>query len=367
MGYPPTPRLGVALLALWLAACGPATESKPPAGAGNAPPPPEVNVLTVAVGEVELTTDLPGRVQAVRSALVRARVEGVVQRVQFQEGSLVQQGAALFELDARTVTAAAEAARADLQAANQVLTRTQALLEARAVSTQEFEAAQARQKQASAALARAELDLENARVVAPISGRIGRALVTEGTLVGRGESTPLAAIDQLDPVYVNFTQPSRELQDLQRAMARGQLSGEVSTTAQLLLDDGSIYPLPGRVKLREQTVDPNTGAVFYRAEFPNPKQVLMPGSFVRVRIPQARMAQAVTVPQRAVMMNSAGPYVLVVGEEDKVAPVPIQTGAMSGDRWVVQSGLKPGMRVIVDGLQKARPGSVVRVAQAPAK
>ena len=218
-----------------------------------------------------------------------------------------------------------------------------------------------------ATLAKAELDLENAMVKAPISGRIGHALVTEGALVGRGESTPLVSIDQLDPILVNFSQTESEWQSLRRSMAKGDVKANAKWKVELLTGDGRVYPLSGQLRVAEKTVDPNTGAVFMRAEFPNPKGELMPGSYVRVRLAQASLPVAITVPQRAVLMNAQGPYVLTIVDEDKVAPVPIQTGAMSGDQWVVTAGLKPGMRVIVDGLQKARPGQVVKPVDLVAK
>ena len=363
-------RLSLAsVLFLGLTACGPDTAPKTnPAGpAGAMPPPPEVVVMSVAQRPVDLTTDLPGRLQSVRSALVRARVEGVLQKMHFTEGTEVRAGTSLFEIEPKTYRANLESARADAAAAKQVWQRNQALLQAQAVSQQDYEASLARHQQAQATLAKAELDLDNAMVKAPIDGRIGRSLVTEGTLVGRGESTPLVSIDQLDPIWVNFSQTESEWQSLRRALEKGDLKANAAWRVELVLDDGRIYPLPGRLRVAEKTVDPNTGSVFMRAEFPNPKVQLMPGSFVRVRLSQASMASAITVPQRAVMMNAQGPYVLMITEGDKVAPLPIQTGAMSGADWVVTSGLKPGMKIIVDGLQKAKPGSVVKPVEASVK
>lgn len=323
--------------------------------------------MTVATAPLDLTTELTGRLQSVRSAQVRARVEGVVQKILFIEGSDVKAGSPLFVIDPRTYQAAVEAARAEAAAAQQSLTRHQSLLEVKAVSQQDFDAAQARQKQARAALAKAELDMENASVASPINGRIGHALVTEGALVGRGDSTPLALIEQLDPIYVNIAQSESEQFALRQAIQRGEVSPTKQLRVDLLQADGSVYPHAGTLTLAEKSVDPNTGTVFLRAEVPNPKHELLPGSFVRVRLSQARMASAIAVPQRAVQMNTAGPYVMVVGEGDKVTPVSIQTGAMSGDQWVVKSGLQPGMRIVVDGLQKARPGSQVKPITAAAK
>ena len=342
-----------------LVACGPSTDGKPPAGAGG-PPPAEVNVMVVAAGPVDLTTDLSGRLQAVRTAQVRARVEGVVDKILFKEGADIKAGTPLFQIDPRAYRATAEAARADAVAAEQTLQRYQALLEARGVSQQEFEAAQARAKQAKATLAKASIDFENAMVAAPISGRVGHALVTEGALVGRGDVTPLVNIDQMDPIYVNFSQSENELFNLRQAIKQGKVQAGDSLKVQLLLPDGSVYGQPGKLLLSEQTVDVNTGNVFLRAEFANPQRDLLPGSFVRVRISQARMDQAIAVPQRAVQMNSNGAYVLAVNDENKVAPVPIQIGPMSGDKWVVTGGLAEGTRIVVDGVQKAKPGSTVK-------
>jgi membrane fusion protein, multidrug efflux system len=342
-----------------LVACGPSPDSKPPAGAGG-PPPAEVNVLAVSTAPVDLTIDLPGRLQAVRTAQVRARVEGVVDKILFKEGIDIKAGSPLFQIDPRAYRAAADAARADAQAAEQLMQRSQALLEVRGVSQQEYEAAVTRAKQAKATLAKASIDYENAMVTAPISGRVGHALVTEGALVGRGDATPLVNIDQMDPIYVNFSQSENELFNLRQSIKQGKAKTGESLKVELLLADGSVYSQTGKLLVSEQTVDVNTGNVFLRAEFANPQRELLPGSFVRVRISQARMDQAIAVPQRAVQMNSDGAYVLSVTSENKVAPMPIQLGPMSGDKWVVTGGLAEGTRIIVDGVQKARPGSTVK-------
>lgn len=350
--------------AIGLAACSPSPDSKPPAAGG--PPPAEVVVQTVSPGAANITQDLPGRLQAVRSAQVRARVEGVVEKRLFVEGSEVKAGTALFQIDPRAYRAAADAARADVQAARLIVERYQSLLPMKAVSQQDYDAAVARLKQAEAALARASIDLENAFVSAPIDGRIGRALVTEGALVGRGESTPLATIEQLDPIHVNFTQSENDLFALRQSLKRGQIATADSAKVELLLPDGSVYPQAGKLMFSDQAVDPNTGAVLLRAEFPNPKRELLPGSFVRIRFPQARIDKALRVPQRAVQMNASGPFVLLVNDDNKVVPQPIVTGAMSGDQWIVNQGLQEGMRVIVDGLQKAKPGATVKPVDAQA-
>jgi membrane fusion protein, multidrug efflux system len=352
-----------ALLSLiLLAACGPSGQPPvaAPGGPGAAMPPAEVEVVTVSSGTATLTQDLPGRLQAWRTAQARARVEGVVEKRLFVEGSDVKAGMTLFQIDPRTYQAARDAAAADVEAARLVVERYQPLLEIKAVSRQEVDTAQAKLKQAQAALMRADLDLDNTRVPAAISGRIGRALVTEGALVGRGEATHLATIEQIDPIYANFTQPGAELLRLQASVKSGQLRRAESAKVELLLEDGSTYPLPGRILFSDLAVDPGTGAVSLRAEFPNPKRELLPGMFVRVRFPSAVAEGAIRLPQRAVQGGPQGQSVMIVTAEGKAAPQPIKTGGMAGGDFIITEGLKGGEQVIVNGLQKARPGSPVK-------
>lgn len=342
-----------------LAACG-QSQAPGPAGGAGAPPPPEVDVITVSAGETTVTRELPGRLEAVRSAQVRARVEGIVEKRLFSEGSEVAAGTSLFRLDARTYQANAASAQADLQVAKQTVERYRPLLEMKAVSRQEFDLAEAKQKQAEAALAKARLDLENAMVPAPISGRIGRAMVTEGALVGRGDATLMATIEQLDPIYANFTQSNADVLRLQQAVKAGRVKRADGAKVELLLEDGSIYAQPGKLTFSDMTVDPNTGSVQLRALFPNPKRELLPGTFVRVRFPEAVMDSALKVPQRAVMMSTLGQSVMVVGADGKVVPTSVKLGGMSGSDWIVTEGLKGGEQVIVNGLQKVRPGATVK-------
>jgi membrane fusion protein, multidrug efflux system len=345
-----------------LAACG---QSQAPGaaggGPGGAPPPPEVEVITVSPGQTTVTRELPGRLEAVRSAQVRARVEGIVEKRLFAEGSDVAAGASLFQLDARTYQANAASAQADLQVAKQTVERYRPLLEMKAVSQQEFDLAEAKQKQAEAALAKAKLDLENATVPAPISGRIGRAMVTEGALVGRGDATLMATIEQLDPIYANFTQSNADVLRLQQAVKAGRLKRTDGAKVELLLEDGSTYGYPGKLAFSDLAVDPNTGSIQLRASFPNPKRELLPGTFVRVRFPEAVMDSALKVPQRAVMMSPQGQAVMVVSADGKVVSTPVKLGGMTGADWIVSDGLKGGEHVIVNGLQKARPGATVTV------
>ncbi len=348
---------------LLLAACGPDGKGAPPPGAGGpgpTMPPPEVEVIQVARGPVALTAELPGRVAAVRTAQVRARVEGIVEKRLFTEGSEVRAGQPLFRLDDRTYRTAALAAEADVELKKLNLARLESLLPERAVSQQEVDGARAALKQAEAQLARARLDLENTTVPAPIAGHIGRALVTEGALVGRNEATLLAVIEQLDPVQVLFTQPGADVLRLRQAIATGQLKPADGHSVDLLLDDGRAYGHRGRLLMGELSVDPASGAVTLKAEFPNPERLLLPGTFVRVRLPQAVRADAVTVPQKAVLSGPQGQFVLLLGPGNTVVPRPVKLGPMAGDRFVVEEGLAGGEPLIVSGLQKARPGTVVR-------
>jgi membrane fusion protein (multidrug efflux system) len=359
----------IASLLSLLAGCGDQTK-------GAAPPPPEVAIVTVAPERLTVTNELPGRVEANRIAQVRARVAGIVQKRVFSEGSDVKEGQVLFRIDPRSYQASYESADAALKRAEAnfvqadlKLQRYKKLVEINAVSKQEFDDATAAQKQAAADVAAAKsartnagLNLEYATVTAPISGRIGRALVTEGALVGQGDATPLATIQQIDPIYVNLTQSNAELMQLRQAMQNGQLKdvskGELKV--KLATEDGSIYPYSGKLLFSDISVDETTGAVTLRALFPNPKHMLMPGMFVRAQLQQAVNEQAIAVPQQAVQRSADGATVMVVGEGDKVEVRKVTTTSSSGNRWIIGEGLKPGDRVIVEGLQKVRPGAPVR-------
>ncbi len=351
--------LAAILLPMMIAGCGP-KEGPPPPAPVAAPPPPEVDVVTVAAGTVVMTQDLPGRLQAYRTAQVRARVEGIVEKRLFTEGSDVKAGDTLFQIDARNYQAVYNSAKADVAVARQTVERYKPLLDAKAVSQQEYDLAEAKFKQAEAALSKAQLDLENTHVPASISGRIGRTQVTEGALVGRGDATLLATIEQLDPIYVNFTQPGADLLRLRQAIKSGKLRRAESARVELLLEDGSIYHIPGRIFFTDMAVDPSTGAVSLRAEFSNPQRELLPGMFARVRFPEAMADNAIRVPQRAVQAGPQGQFVMIVAPDGKVAPLPIRTGGMTGADFIVSSGLKGGEQVIVNGLQKARPGTLVK-------
>lgn len=349
---------------LLLAACGPKEGGAPqgPTG-GAAPPPPEVDVVKVTTDSVTLTQDLPGRLEAYRSAQVRARVEGIIEKRSFAEGSDVKAGETLFRIDARNYQTAYDSAKADVGVARQTVERYKPLLAAKAVSQQDYDLAEAKLKQAEAALSRAQLDLDNTHVPAPISGRIGRAQVTEGALVGRGEATLLATIEQVDPIYANFTQAGADVLRLQQAFKSGKLKRAGSAKVELVLEDGSTYPQPGKLLFSNLAVDPSTGSVSLRAEFPNPEHELLPGMFARIRFPEGSADNSIRVPQRAVQTGQQGQFVMVVDAEGKAAPRPVKTGGMAGEDFVIAEGLKVGDQVIVNGLQKARPGTPVKPVQ----
>jgi membrane fusion protein (multidrug efflux system) len=360
---------------LLVAACG---KEQPPA-----PPPPEVAVQIVRPQAVSHIIELPGRVQAVRTAEVRARVDGIVQRRMYEEGTDIRAGAPLFQIDPSQLRASYQAAQATLSRAQaaatnagQVVRRYAPLVREQAISSQEYEAAVAQSRQgqadvaqAQAQLARARLDLNYSTVTAPISGRAGRAQVTEGALVSASQATLMTTIEQLDPIYVNFSQSSSELLRLRReSEARADRATNLSRIqVQLNLEDGSRYGPVGHLDFLDMAVDESTGTVSLRAEFPNPQRLLLPGQFVRARVLGAVAQNGISVPQRAVQIGSSGASVLLVGPNNVVVSRPVVLGDLQGDQWVVRSGLKPGDKVIIEGVQKARPGSPVRVAKpAPA-
>ena len=370
-----------------LSACG---KTDAP-GAGAAPvrvmPQPEVGVVTVALGDVGLVTELPGRLEASRVAQVRARAAGILQKRLFREGSDVKAGQALFSIDAAPYAASLLSAQAQLARAQANQAQASALAErykplvaAYAVSAQEYANAVAGQKQAEAdvaggkaAVQTAQINLNYANVTSPISGRIGRALVTEGALVGQGEATQLAVVQQINPMYVNFTQSAAEIMKLRRALEAGQfkkVSGTDAASVRVVLDDGSEYAMPGKLLFSDLTVDPATGQVTLRAEVPNPKGDLLPGLYVRVRLEQAQASDAITLPQQAVTRTQQGDKVTVVGADGKLSPRMVKVGAARNNQWVVLEGLKAGEQVMVDGFQKMQmvpPGTPVKAVpwQAP--
>jgi len=339
-------------------------------------PPAEVGVVTVAPGDVGLITELPGRLEASRVAQVRARAAGILQKRLFSEGSDVKAGQALFQIDASpyeavlaSATASVAKAEANLMQASAQAERFKPLIEAKAISQQEFINAQAAQKQAEADVAVARAAVQTARInvgyaniTAPISGRIGRGLVTEGALVGQGEATPLAVIQQVDPMYVNFTQSAAEVMKLRRALETGQLkrAGGQAASVKVVLEDGTEYARAGKLLFSDLTVDSTSGQITLRAEVPNPQGLLLPGLFVRVRLEQAQAGNAITLAQQAVTRSPQGDSVMVVGADGKVTPRTVKIGGQQNGQWVILSGLQAGEQVMVDGFQKLRGGAPVK-------
>jgi membrane fusion protein (multidrug efflux system) len=368
--------LMAALLTVFIAGCGKGANGNGP-GAGGTPPPAEVGVVTVSQGDVGLVTELPGRLEASRVAQVRARAAGILQKRLFREGSDVKAGQPLFQIDSapyRAQVASAKAgqarAEANLAQASALAERYRPLVAANAVSKQEYANAVAAQKQAEADVAvgranvqTASINLGYAAVTAPISGRIGRALVTEGALVGQGDATQLAVIQQINPMYVNFTQSASEVMKLRSGLESGQFkraNGVQAASVRIVLEDGSEYAKPGRLLFSDLTVDATTGQITLRAEVPNPGGDLLPGLYVRVRLEQAQATNALTLLQQAVTRSAQGDTVMVVGDDGKVSPRTIKIGSAKGNQWVVLDGLKTGEKVMVDGFQKLQPGATVK-------
>lgn len=368
-----------ALAAAWLTGCSPSQDGAA-AGAGG-PPTVPAGVVTVQPQSVPLVVELPGRLEPIRTAEVRARVAGVVQKRLFTEGSTVKAGQSLFAIDPASYQAALDSAlaaqaqaEAQLAQASALLQRYEPLKEAKAISPQEFLNAQVAQRQAQAAVAaakaavtQARLQLDYAAVRAPISGRIGRALVTEGALVGQGEATRLAVIQQVDALYVNLNQSATQVMAMRQALAAGQLqsAGTSGAAVRIRLEDGSLYPLPGKLLFTDLTVDEASGQVTLRAEVPNPKGVLLPGLYVRVELEQARAEGGFVVPQQAVTRQTSGDTLRVVDAEGNVNVRPVKLGGSmltpQGPQWVVLDGLKAGEQVMVDGFQKLMvPGTKVK-------
>jgi membrane fusion protein (multidrug efflux system) len=345
-------------------------------------PPTDVVVEEVAAGPAPNLLVLSGRVEAGRSVQVRARADGILERQLFVEGTTVAQGAPLFEIDRRDLASRqrqAQAAVASTTAARtnarSVFNRISALLPRNAVSRQEFENAQSALQQAEAAVAeanaaleRATLQLDHATVRAPVSGRIGRAQVSEGALVSAASATLMAQIDQLDPVSVVFNPSSSMIADIRHQIETGQVKvpDNHNVPVTILQDDGTPTTLAGTVDFADAVVDPATGSQVLRARFDNPDQRLLPGEFVRASIEAGTKLSGVTIPGRAVSIGADAASVLVVGADNTVHQQPVVLGGQSGGRWLVQDGIKPGERVIVDGWHKVRVGEVVNPVPAGA-
>lgn len=375
--------------ARWLLACGLSASlalgacSKKDTADAAAPAAevPEVGVMTVTLGAVGVATELPGRLEAVQSADVRARASGVVQKRLFTEGAWVKQGQALYRLDDNTygdAVASAQAqlaqAQARLQLAQAKRKRYQPMAEQFIVSKQDYDVvladervAQAELRAAQAQLANAQTNQDRTTIVAPISGYIGRALVSEGDLLNANDATVVAQVRQTDKLYINFTQSASQVLQMRRALAAGALERAGSAEAakvNILLNDGSLYPQPGRLLFTDLTVDETTGDIPLRAEVDNPERLLLPGMFVKVQIEQSRYPQAVRVPQQAVTRSRQGDSVLLVHADGSLTQQPVQVAGSAGQDWVVTSGLNNGDQVLVTGHMRLMP-SVEKVQAVP--
>jgi len=327
-----------------------------------APPPPKVSVVTVQAQEVPITTELPGRVAGYRYADVRPQVNGIILKRLFVEGSEVKAGQQLYQIDPAPYQATYDSAVAANASARALWERYKPLAEANAVSKQDFDNAEASHLQAQAAVETARINLIYTRVLSPIAGHISRSLITEGALVTANQATAIANVQQLDPVYVDVTQPITTLLRLKSEAAAGLLKQNEAGKAQvrLRLEDGTDYAHPGTLEFSEVTVDEGTGSVTLRALIPNPERLLLPGMFVREEIQEGVRQGAVLAPQQGVSHDQKGqPNALVVGPNNTVELRTIVTDRAIGDRWLVTSGLEPGDRIIVEGIQAAKPGSQV--------
>jgi membrane fusion protein (multidrug efflux system) len=354
-------------------------EAPPSTGSGQAGQPPEVGVVTVAARPTTLTTELPGRTSPYRIAEVRPQVGGIIKERPFEEGGQITAGQVLYQIDAAPYQAAYDSAAAALERARATLERARLkaeryanLVKTKAISQDDYDDAEAAFKEAEASVAVAGADLETARinldhtrVTSPIDGRIGRSVMTQGALVTAYQELALATVQQLDPIYVDLTQSSTQLLRLRRALEDGRLAraSDAQPKVTLILEDGSTYEHSGQLAFSEVTVDEGTGAVTMRATFPNPDHVLLPGMFVRAIVEEGVRRDAVLVPQQGVQHDRRGNAVaLVVAEDGTVAQRTLETDRAMGSKWLIDDGLEPGDRLIVEGSQKVRAGDKVRIA-----
>ena len=364
--------VGLAAIAVTLAACGQKGAGAGGMGMGG---PAEVGYVVAQSQPVGLTTELAGRTSAFLVSEVRPQVGGVIKARLFEEGSIVRAGQSLYQIDPATYQAAVNSASAALaqaqaqaNAAKLKADRYKTLVETGAVSKQDNDDAQAAAAQTAAAVAvqkaaldTARINLNYTRVAAPISGRIGKSAVTPGALVTAGQAAPLATVQDLSKVYVDLTQTSAELLKLRRQFASGKVGRSGSAQVTLKLEDGSTYPIPGRLEFSDITVDPGTGSIGLRAVFPNPNGALLPGMYVRAVLSQGVASSGILVPQGAIQRDPKGnAQVTVVGARGGAEPRPVTLGQTVGDKWLVTSGLNAGDKVITEGLQKLRPGAPIK-------
>ncbi|MBP8226699.1 MAG: efflux RND transporter periplasmic adaptor subunit [Pararheinheimera sp.] len=361
-----------------LAGCGQAQQASAPAA--QAMP---VGVVTLKSQAITLTKELPGRVAASQIAEIRPQVDGIILQRLFTEGGEVKAGQALYQIDPATFEAQLSSAKASVARAQASIASSKAkasryteLLKIKAVSQQEFDEADAAYKQAQADLLTAQAQLKTAqinlnysKVLSPISGQISKSAVTAGALVSANQATALATVTSLDPIYVDLTQSSNELLQLKKALASGALGSDaaIQTQVELKMEDGSVYPHKGTLQFSEVTVDPGTGSVTLRAQFPNPEKLLLPGMYVRAEVVEGVKANAILAPQRGISRNSKGEATaMVIGKEGKVEARILQADRTIGSDWLVSSGLNDGDQLIIEGLQKIRPGAPVQAVPADA-
>ena len=375
--------LAVLSLVVWVAACGEAGGDKGGKGHGGpmgGMPPPEVNVATVQPQTLQVALEYTGQTAGSREVEVRARVTGILLKRNFTEGAQVKQGQSLFTIDPAPFQAVVARSEADVVAAQarydqakRNAARLKPLYAEKAVSQKEYDDAVSAEsigaadvKAAQARLVEAKLNLEYTRVEAPVSGVTTRALPSEGTLIS-GPNVLLTSVVQVDPIWVNFGIPDNEQSRLQREADAGRLKLPKNFEVELRLADGSVYPRKGRLSFSDVRISPATGTREARAELPNPDGALRPGQFVRVILHGATRPNALTVPQRAVLEGPQGKFVYVVDDKSTAQPRPVQAGEWSGDSWIITEGVKPGERVIVDGLLKLGPGAPVKIAEQPSE
>lgn len=328
---------------------------------------PQVGVVTLEAKPFALTSEVPGRTSAYRIAEVRPQVNGIIQKRLFTEGSEVKAGQQLYQIDPATYQAAFKSAQATQLSAKSLADRYKLLVADKAVSQQAYDEARAAGLQADAALEQARIDLRYTKVMAPISGRIGRSAVTEGALVSNGQANAMATIQQLDPIYVDVTQSSKELLRLRRDLAEGRLQKASDSAAKvaLKLEDGSRYAHEGTLEFSEVAVDESTGSVTLRAVFPNPDHLLLPGMFVHAELLSGVKQNAILAPQQGVTRNQRGePTAMVVGADNKVELRVLKADRTAGSAWLVEEGLNAGDRLITEGLQFVQPGAEVKAVPA---
>jgi membrane fusion protein, multidrug efflux system len=347
--------LGISFLLLMTAGCV--------KKGGPSPQDPEVAVVDIRSQEVVITTELPGRTTAFLTDEIRPQVNGLIQKRLFTEGSEIKAGDVLYQIDPAPFQAVYDKAKANLPALKLRADRYKEALIEKAVSQQEFDDADATLKQAEAELETARINLNYTRIVSPITGRIGASSVTDGDIVTAYQPAALATIQQLDPIYVDIPQSTTELLRLRSNLEDGRLNHDVKdqNKVKLILEDGTPYPLEGALQFQDVSVDPTTGSVILRVIFSNPKGVLLPGMFVRAVIIEGINERAILVPQQGVSRNPRGEAIaLIVDNENKVQQRVLTVDRAIGDKWLVSSGLNSGDRVIVEGIQKARPGTSVK-------